>query len=131
MLIKKLCFASMLCFTLSSFASTSYIVPDLTRHIYNQSNTTWTFNIIPINTDSNTVLTVVVPAHTTAEIHFSGEVPEGQIVITDASKASKAFNYYTTTFRGNVYVNREMESTGAIEINEPANADFQIVRDNW
>lgn len=118
-----------------------------TRHIYNNSNTTWKIqfsNTSPHSahvdvkgagcTHSNTPC--IIPPKSAFAMEFNGtpstyDNHSGTITIEDPTNVSHTFSYHTEG-RVSKYVRIDHAGkTGSVTLNSPANGDIVIEQDKW
>ena len=123
------------------------------RHIYNQSDASWTFEIVTDGSAGNQFGNVwfsgdgsgqsqngpwILPPNSTAQIQYTsdGGVIKGAWKITDQLGQSRIFDYsndqnFPVPPTGNSpYISHD-GNTGAVSVNDPADADLSVGSSNW
>jgi hypothetical protein len=107
------------------------------RHIYNESNSEWTFSFITPQGEVR-VLDAQCAGHTcfippkktmTINYNFSNNF-KGYVYIGDKNQNFNGFGFTKEFFGKCVSIHHE-GSTGSVSMNEPSGGDFTIEKDTW
>ena len=118
-------------------------MPSSNRHIYNNSDQSWTFLKGPGDNHGNIWFSGdgsgaaengpwVVPPHSTASIQYTSEdgLINGNWKIVDHLGVDKSFWYHNIIESDDVYITHD-GNTGAVSLNDPANGDLAVGGSNW